>query len=291
MFAVLKTRVVTALLMLLVLYAGTVWTSPFQFVLFVSIVLLLAVQEWTRLMGLQGLGKRMGYIVLFFLLMVCTGWLLGVRPGAENLAAPVVIGMTGLSVLFWLWAFILIRAFPENTHSWSSLPRTAMIGILVLLPTWVALIQLKYLAPGGYLVFVAIALVSVADIGAYFTGRAWGRSKLAPSLSPGKSWAGFWGGLIASAILAGLLILVLDANIQAVTIIEALLLLVLALLVAVFSVVGDLFESMLKRQQGLKDSGGSLPGHGGVLDRIDSLTAAAPAFVLFLMIIFADVAW
>lgn len=287
----LKTRVITALLMLLVLYAATAWTSPFQFVLFVSIVLFIAAQEWTTLMGLQGLNKRASYVALFLLLMICAAWFLGIRPGVEKLAAPIVIVVTGGSVLFWLWAFVLIRAFPEQTHRWSSLPRTAMIGIFVLLPTWVALIQLKYLAPSGYLVFVAVALVSVADIGAYFTGRAWGRSKLAPSLSPGKSWAGVWGGLLASAILAGVLLSLLNANIRSLTVIEAVLLLGIAMFVAIFSVVGDLFESMLKRQQGLKDSGAILPGHGGVLDRIDSLTAAAPAFVFFLMIIFADVAW
>jgi phosphatidate cytidylyltransferase len=291
MCAVLKTRVITALLMLLVLYAATTWTSPLQFVLFVSIVLLLAAQEWTSLMGLQGRNKRASYVVLFLLLMICAAWFLGIRPGVEKLAAPIVIVVTGLSVLFWLWAFVLIRAFPQHTHRWSSVPRTAMIGIFVLLPTWVALIQLKYLAPSGYLVFVAIALVSVADIGAYFIGRAWGRSKLAPSLSPGKSWAGVWGGLLSSAILAGVLLSLLNANIRSLTVIEAVLLLGIAMLVAILSVVGDLFESMLKRQQGLKDSGAILPGHGGVLDRIDSLTAAAPAFVFFLMIIFADVAW
>jgi phosphatidate cytidylyltransferase len=150
---------------------------------------------------------------------------------------------------------------------------------------------LKYLNSAGYLVLAVIALVSVADIGAYFVGRAWGSSKLAPQVSPGKSWAGFWGGLSASALLACLLLVPVNAFVETLNPFSILLLLLTAVVVAVFSVFGDLFESMLKRSQGMKDSGRLLPGHGGVLDRIDSLTAAAPVFVFFLLLAFGEWQW
>jgi len=141
------------------------------------------------------------------------------------------------------------------------------------------------------MVFAVIALASIADIGAFFVGRAWGRSKLAPLVSPGKSWAGFWGGMASSALLAMLLLYPVHQFVHPLSAGSAVLLLATAAGVAVFSVLGDLFESMLKRSQGIKDSGRSLPGHGGVLDRIDSLTAAAPVFVFFLLVFFGEWSW
>lgn len=287
----LKTRVITALVMLAVLFAATFWTTPFQFSLFVSSVLLVGVLEWTRLMGLQGAVQRGAYLLVFLVAMCFLGLGMGLRPEAQALSRPVVIAVTGVGLLFWFYAFSLIRSFPATQMLWATRPRTAVIGLLTLLPTWCALIQLKYLNTAGYMVFAAIALVSIADIGAYFVGRAWGRSKLAPLVSPGKSWAGFWGGISASALLATLLLYPIHLYVHPLNVASGVLLLVAAVGVAIFSVLGDLFESMLKRSQGMKDSGRALPGHGGVLDRIDSLTAAAPVFVFFLLVLFGDWTW
>jgi len=128
----------------------------------------------------------------------------------------------------------------------------------------------------------------VVDIGAYFTGRAWGRSKLAPVLSPKKSWAGFWGGLGCCAILAAALLSWVQVSHGALSLSLWVLLMLATILLAVLSAVGDLFESMLKRHRGIKDSGRSLPGHGGVLDRIDSLVAATPIYVLALLLLSND---
>ena len=287
----LKTRVITALVMLAVLYMATVWTSPFQFAVFVSLVLLVGVLEWTGLMGLKSIAMKSGYLGLFVAVMVFIAANSGLSPRSTSLSYPLVTAITGLGLLFWILAFWLIRHFPENTAQWASTARTAIMGLFTLIPTWIALIQLKYLVPNGALVFTLIALVSIADIGAYFTGRAWGRAKLAPKLSPGKSWEGFWGGMASCLLLALALVWPLNRYIVAIDAIHIVAFLMLAMVTAVFSVLGDLFESMLKRSQGLKDSGKSLPGHGGVLDRIDSLTAAAPVFVFFLLILFADVTW
>lgn len=288
---VLKTRVITALLMLLVLCVATLFTTPFQFTLFVSAVLLVGVIEWTGLMGLTSWVARLLYVVGFCVAMGVVALLAELTPESTNLQRTVVLSISSVGVLFWLLAFRLITQFPEHQSRWASIPKTALMGFLTLLPTWIALIQLKYLEPQGYLVFVLVALVSIADIGAYFTGRAWGRAKLAPNLSPGKSWAGFWGGLVSSFALALLLLYPLQVLVEGIGLARMFLFLMLALVVAVFSVLGDLFESMLKRSQGLKDSGKSLPGHGGVLDRIDSLTAAAPVFIFSLLFFFADVTW
>jgi phosphatidate cytidylyltransferase len=288
---VLKARVITALVMLAVLVAATLWTTPFQFALFVSGVLLVGVMEWTRLMGLQGAFARGAYLLGFILIMFVLALAIGLRPAAQTLSQPVVIGVTGLGLLFWLYAFTLVRSFPATQGQWATRSRTAVIGLLTLLPTWCALVQLKYLNQAGYMVFAVIALVSIADIGAFFVGRAWGHSKLAPHVSPGKSWAGFWGGMTASVVLAILFLYPIHKYVHPVSVVSSALLIATATGVAVFSVLGDLFESMLKRSQGMKDSGTVLPGHGGILDRIDSLTAAAPVFVFFLLVLFGDWAW
>jgi len=277
--------------MLAVLVVATLWTTPFQFALFVSAILLVGVQEWTGLMGLQGHVQRGGYLLAFVLAMVLLSAAMGLSPDAQALSRPVVLAVTGAGVLFWLYAFTLVRSFPATQSLWATRPRTAVIGLLTLLPTWCALIQLKYLNVAGYMVFAVIALASIADIGAFFVGRAWGRSKLAPLVSPGKSWAGFWGGMASSALLAMLLLYPVHQFVHPLSAGSAVLLLATAAGVAVFSVLGDLFESMLKRSQGMKDSGRSLPGHGGVLDRIDSLTAAAPVSVFFLLVFFGEWSW
>jgi len=288
---VLKTRVITALVMLAVLLVATLWTTPFQFSLFVSAILLVGVHEWTALMGLQGRLQRGLYILFFVIAMLLLAGLMGLGPDAQQLSRPLVVGVTGVGVLFWLYAFSLIRTFPATQSLWATRPCTGAIGMLVLLPTWCALIQLKYLNVAGYMVFAVIALVSIADIGAFFVGRAFGRSKLAPEVSPGKSWAGFWGGMTASTLLAFCLLYPVHHFVHPLSLGTAVLLMLTALGVAVFSVLGDLFESMLKRSQGMKDSGSTLPGHGGVLDRIDSLTAAAPVFAFFLLVLFGDWSW
>lgn len=289
--AVLRTRVITALVMLAVLYAATAWLPPFAFALFISAVLLVAVHEWSGLMGLtQNLHKAL-YLVVFAVLMAGLSQPLGLRPAAVALDREGVLVVCGLGVLFWLFAFTLLKAYPDNRDRWTGVGKTAVIGFLTLLPTWCALIQLKYLEPRGYLVLALVGLVSIVDIGAFFVGRRFGKSKLAPKLSPQKSWAGFWGGMASCLLLSLVLLYPMHQWVQPLDVSTAVALVVMGLVVAVFSVVGDLFESMLKRSQGLKDSGRSLPGHGGVLDRIDSLTAAAPVFVFFLMILVDDLAW
>jgi len=272
---VLKTRVITAVVMLIVLYMATAWTTPFQFSIFVSLALLVTILEWTGLMGLQTLVAKLGYLTAFVVIMGLLASVAQIFSPSMTLSHSVVLTLTGIGVLFWFVAFWLIRHFPENTAQWSSTPKTAVMGFLTLIPTWIALIQLKYLAPSGALVFALIALVSIVDIGAYFTGKSFGKHKLMPKVSPNKTIEGLAGGVVAAVlfVLAFCYYTNVDTSVWPIYA-------VMTAFIALFSAVGDLLESMFKREAGLKDSGSCLPGHGGILDRIDSLTAAAPMFVI-----------
>jgi phosphatidate cytidylyltransferase len=151
---------------------------------------------------------------------------------------------------------------------------------VVLLPAWIGLAYLRLDQAGSWLILYVIALVACADIGAYFAGRAFGRHKMAPAVSPGKTLEGLAGGITAVALFALLIsAIALPAAISP----SAFLLLSMA--TALASVLGDLVESMVKRHRGVKDSGTLLPGHGGVLDRIDSLAAAIPVFAFGMVIV------
>lgn len=154
-----------------------------------------------------------------------------------------------------------------------------LIGLLILLPAWKGLLLLKQWPLANWLIVAVMVLVWAADIGAFFFGRAFGKHKLAPKVSPGKSWEGLFGGLLVSLLITAGVGLFRGWSMS-----ELSLALVGSTLVVLVSVVGDLAESMFKRQSGLKDSSHLLPGHGGVLDRIDSLTAAIPLFVVILWI-------
>jgi phosphatidate cytidylyltransferase len=146
-------------------------------------------------------------------------------------------------------------------------------GVVVLVAPWVALMGLRDDFGPAYVLFLLL-LIWVADTGAYFAGRRWGRRKLAPTISPGKTWEGVFGAGMATLAFALVGAAVLEEGARWPGFVAV------CMVTVGFSIVGDLFESMMKRQRGVKDSGSLLPGHGGVLDRFDSLTAAAPAFLL-----------
>lgn len=260
----LRQRVVTAALLIPLVLAGLFGLTGGAFALFTGAVVLLSAWEWANLAGFERIVARLGYVLALALLMV-VGWL----SGAAHAAWPL-----WLSVIGWLVNFYWVARYPRCREQWHAPSIRLAMGLWVLLPCWVGFIQLR--ASGIEWLLYVLLLVWLADIGAYFAGRRFGRRKLAPRVSPGKSWEGVYGGLVAVALLA----LGFSGWIE-LTIGEWGWLILATLLVALISVLGDLFESMLKRLRGLKDSGNLLPGHGGVLDRIDSLTAAVPLFALF----------
>jgi len=243
-------------LLAVILYAPAVWTA-----LLVVAVVLAGAWEWSAFLRVSSVAPRLAFVLLSALLL-CGGWWLAGRAGGLR-DVLVVAG------LWWLVALGWILFAPQRVGRWSA----ALAGWLTLVPAGVALLWLSQDPAYGvrWLLFVLL-LVWSADTGAYFAGRAFGRHKLAPRVSPGKTWEGAAGGLLLAGLLAVFAAPVLGKPAFSFT--------VLSLLVAAFSIVGDLSESMFKRHAGLKDSGRLIPGHGGLLDRIDSITAAAPLVLL-----------
>ena len=262
----LKQRIITALILLPVALGGFFLLDGWAFALFIGAVVTLGAWEWARLAGLEAQPQRVFYA------LVVAGLLYG-----AYLFPSVAPWLLGAAFLWWLLATLLVLSYPVSSRYWGGLPGKLLIGLLILLPAWQGLVQLKQWPQGNALIIAVMVLVWGADIGAYFTGKAFGRRKLAPQVSPGKSWEGFYGGLGTS------LLLTLAVGLQQGWQYGALFLaLAGAALVVAASVIGDLTESMFKRQSGIKDSSNLLPGHGGVLDRIDSLTAAIPLFAVLL---------
>lgn len=179
-----------------------------------------------------------------------------------------LVMMAGL--VFWAFALVTILSFPRKF----SAVLTTLAGLFVLLPAFVALSAI-YLAKGPLYLLGLLVVVCAADIGAYFCGRQFGKHKLAPAVSPGKTWEGVFGGVIAAAIVAGVGASALGLDWQRA--------LPVAIGIAAISVIGDLTVSMFKRNASIKDSGKLFPGHGGIMDRIDSVSAAAPLFVFFML--------
>ena len=173
----------------------------------------------------------------------------------------------------------MLVSFPSSIGLWGGNLGKRVMGLVILIPAGLGLLVLKSLPQGNLLILSVMLLIWGADIGAYFFGRRFGKKKLAPRVSPGKSWAGLLGGLLTSLCIA--LGLAVYLNVPATPLVAVL---CGAAVVVLFSVVGDLTESMFKRQMGIKDSSQLLPGHGGILDRIDSLTAAVPIYVLLLLL-------
>jgi phosphatidate cytidylyltransferase len=264
----LRTRAVTALLLVaglaLILFAMPPQAAAVTF----AGIAALAGWEWG---GLMKQDKPACVMYAFVLLLFC--WQLTVAAPA---LAPALLG---LSAAFWLLVVPLWLRF-----KWTLAGNDAfgyLLGALVILPTWAAMVALH--AVSVWLLLAVMALVWVADIAAYFSGRAFGKHKLAPSISPGKTWEGVAGAVVGVFIYGGI-VLGFSPLAGKLPLPIPVIVLVLALLTAV-SVMGDLFESLLKRQAGIKDSSGLLPGHGGVLDRIDALTSALPLAALILYLV------
>ena len=279
----LKQRIVTAVILILGFSGITIFLSSFLFTMFVSSVVLVASWEWGAFVGLKNIRSRVGYLSVIVSIILGLCLLLGITPTTESINLLGVLITSGLGLLFWIMTFSILKNYPRNAERWNNKYKILTMGILALLPAWVGLIQLKYLLAEGYLVLALVALVAAVDIGAYFAGKQFVHKKLAPNVSPNKSWEGVWGGLGLCFLLNIVLIWVLNNYLQPLSALQIMLLILSSLAVTFFDVIGDLFESMLKRNRHIKDSGALLPGHGGVLDRVDGLIAVTPSFVLIVL--------
>ncbi|WP_277590497.1 phosphatidate cytidylyltransferase [Pseudomonas chlororaphis] len=262
----LKQRIITALILLPIALCGFFLLEGSAFALFIGLVVTLGAWEWARLAGFEVQSTRIAYAVVVAALL----FLMQLLPGI----APWVLGA---AVLWWGLATFLVLTYPRTREHWAGAAAKLVIGLLILLPAWQGLVFIKQQPLGNWLIMAVMVLVWGADIGAYFSGKAFGKRKLAPQVSPGKSWEGVYGGLLLSLVITAVVGLVADWSVG-----QIILGLLGAAIVVFISVVGDLTESMFKRQAGIKDSSNLLPGHGGVLDRIDSLTAAIPVFAVLL---------
>lgn len=283
----LKQRIATALVLLIGLIAMTTSLGLEAFAAITGALVLIGAWEWAAFASL-GDKSRLAFLGTLALSIALLWFALGVG-GAPGYDAGFALGFSLLGALFWVLMFAAIASFPQSTDAWNDKSRISVMGMLSLLCTWVGLVTLKALLPNGALVIMLIIMVAAVDVGAFFTGRLFGKRKLAPALSPNKTWEGVWGGVTLNVAVSIVFAILLDSYVQAFALIDYVIFAALALIVAFFSVVGDLAESMLKRNKELKDSGSILPGHGGLLDRIDGLMAATPICVSVLILLLGGV--
>jgi len=250
------------------------YVSPLVFSLAIVPVILLAGWEWTTLLKIRILKIRILFLFCLFLSLLGSAFWLGL---AEQFlferAQILLLGVVGLWAVMFLW----VQGYPSSAILWSPTPILSMLGIVLLSATWVSITTVMLYAHGKLLLLFGILIVVLADVGGFIIGKLFGKRKLAALVSPGKTWEGFFGGILFQSTLIASLFLLLPEKLTPLTI-------ACIFAVALFSVLGDLFESMVKRHSGVKDSGTLLPGHGGVLDRVDGVMAALPMYAILLPI-------
>ena len=266
----LKYRLITAAVLIPLLVLAIWFLPPIPFALFMAVFIMLGAWEWSKLVGITSVVFRLSYVVAITLALFLANWI------------P-VLPMLSIGFLTLLWAAIaIIRYERGQTPAGFHLPELKIIiGMFILVPCWVGLIVLQsgtLLGPRWLL--LTLCIIWAADTGAYFAGLLWGKRQLVAKVSPNKTWEGFWGGLGLALLVA-----VIGSYLLPLFWPQRLFIWLLALLTVLFSVIGDLTVSLLKRMSGVKDTGQVFPGHGGVLDRIDSVMAGVIVFALGLLVI------
>ncbi len=271
----LKQRVITALVLAPLLIWGIIALQTQWLGVLLAVFIVIGGWEWSRFIGFTKPVERTVYSLI---IAAATGGAGMVVSGTETVALFIIL----MACAWWFIGALMVFRFRgasglstgDRIHGFGA-------GVLVLVATWVALISIHGSSTKGpYLLLFLMVLIWAADIGAYFAGRKFGQRKLAPKVSPGKTIEGVIGGMAASLLVAVAGVFLFDISFM-----DALWFIPLCFIVAIFSVMGDLLESLFKRRVGVKDSGTIFPGHGGVMDRIDSLTAAAPVFALGLILL------
>lgn len=273
----LRARILTAAVLIPLTLAALFWLPPPRWGAVTLAVVGIAAHEWANLARYTN-WQRIVFVACTAGIGIGLLFTLGSRLASEGgWPSPVTLLVCGAATVFWLAVAPAWLAAEWRVESKIVL---ALTGSLVLLASWIALVELQARSPA--LLLAAMAIVWIADTAAYFAGRALGRHKLAPTISPGKTWEGVYGALLATAVYTLVLLWLAPDVIHAVPLSLPALAGWVGLVLALtgLSVVGDLFKSLLKRQRGVKDSGRILPGHGGVIDRIDALLAVMPPAAL-----------
>lgn len=288
----LQQRIITASILASLIALAVFYLSSEYFSLLLGLIALAAAWEWSNLAGTQSLLKRLLFLVLLILPMLGVHfWTQALELIALSFDWTDVRTYSGAlewlvvpPILFWIVMMVLIRNAPTDILQMEIKPVYKMfIGWFVLLAVWMFLSRLKAFY-GAEMVMYFLLLIWTADVSAYFIGKKFGKTKLSPDISPGKTVEGMYGALLTGALCAVILSLIYGFNFLIAS--DFILLSVLTVLISVY---GDLFFSVIKRQRGVKDSGSLLPGHGGILDRIDSLVAATPFFYAGVLLIYRAV--
>ncbi|HGN1707250.1 TPA: phosphatidate cytidylyltransferase [Providencia rettgeri] len=280
----LKYRLLTAIVLIPIVIAALFLLSPVNFGFVVIAVCALGAWEWAQFAGWHSQAKRIGLAVVFAAILLAIQFSI---PDITSLAnQPLVLYGLWAGLVWWVVAIILVVTYPATASWGKSVVIRLLFGVLTIIPFYFGMMVLRTIGYqsdtffGAWWLLYVMLLVWGADSGAYAFGRTIGRNKMAPKVSPGKTWEGLVGGLITAGIISW----VFSAYAPIPVMPDYLL--VTSIIVVVVSVFGDLTESMFKRQSGIKDSSHLIPGHGGILDRIDSLTAAIPVFAGLNLLIF-----
>ncbi|MFT6043873.1 MAG: phosphatidate cytidylyltransferase [Porticoccaceae bacterium] len=269
----LRLRIITALCMIAIFLPALFLMPPMLFSIATVPLVLIAGWEWSRLVKIRSVIARIGYLLLIVMTLFAASLWLGLPDTFDPQRAQQLLLV---AVGVWAFIFLWIQGYPSSAILWSARPILGLLGLMLLGFTWIAIVTILNYQSGQWLLLLAIVIIVLADVGGFFAGKYFGKHKLAPIISPGKTWEGFVGGLLLEGVLVGSLVWYLSDHVTVLG------LSLLVIPVALYSVLGDLFESMIKRHSGVKDSGRLLPGHGGVLDRIDGVMAALPMFGLIL---------
>jgi len=273
----LKQRIITALTLTPFVIWGVFSLPAFYFALFIMLLVGLSSWEWAHLSRINNVVFKSIFTVASLGSLILLLWYLDISE--ENFYALLLV-----SILWWLYRIVLVITFRGSnvdTEVNKTIDITAAMSVIVsLIIPFYSLIYLRNVYNfHGYLFYLLMLIWSV-DVFAYFSGKYFGKKKLAPHVSPGKTWEGVYGAFGATLVAS-----VIGSYSFGLSLNESLLFFVLSFIVVIISIFGDLSESLYKRQNGIKDSGNLLPGHGGILDRVDSLVAAAPFYIIGLSVL------
>lgn len=262
----LKQRIITAVILIPLVVAAIFLFETKWFAMLFAVFVGIGAWEWATLCKLNKL-YCYSYSLITVLILAIIYWV------DENILYN---GIMACGVIYWLMAIVLVVMYQTQAINFTkSTPILLAIGLLLLIPMWASLTVLKsFPANGAALLMFLMLLIWGADTAAYFIGKKWGKRRLASRVSPGKTWEGSSAGIVAGIVITLAYVIVSNQLLS-----FGLAFIGLSIMTVFISIIGDLMESMVKREANIKDSGSILPGHGGVMDRLDSLTAAGPVFV------------
>jgi phosphatidate cytidylyltransferase len=273
----LAKRSITASILALLAFIALFTLPQVSYGIVTAFIIILTALEWPKLIGKGGAFNNMLFVCALILVM---GFGVFVIQVTDHSGWASLI-LFALSFLLWIWLFAWVLTFEKKQRLLvNNTALNIILGLLILVFCWLGLNIIRDFAHGSFLTLFFLLLIWGADTIAYFAGKRWGTNKLAPVVSPKKTWEGVYGAVTFSLLLG-----LIAAALFPYSILQRLCLIPLAVIVTIFSIIGDLLISVFKRQYNLKDTGAILPGHGGMLDRVDSLIAGAPVFALGLMLL------